>query len=262
MSLQACADLLARGDPDRFQASMAAPVAARRVLFPFYAFNLEVARAPWVTEEPLIAEMRLQWWADALDEIASGGPVRRHEVTTPLAEVLAPEDAVLLQRNVDARRRDARREPLDSIDALERYLSETSGKLLWAVTRALDPERDWGGPAEGASDPMPILRAHAVGGAQGLSNYLLGVPVFLKRGKNPLPDMTENAFADLLRRHIEALRHSRRVGRAERIAELAAWRARGVLRRALSDPAAVAEGRLEEAPFRRQLSLLWARRGL
>ncbi|MEQ8366967.1 MAG: phytoene synthase, partial [Roseicyclus sp.] len=62
MSLQACAELVARGDPDRFRATMAAPVDARRVLFPLYAFNIEVSRAPWVTAEPMIAEMRLQFW--------------------------------------------------------------------------------------------------------------------------------------------------------------------------------------------------------
>jgi phytoene/squalene synthetase len=73
MSLEACADLLRRGDPDRFLAAMAAPPAARRVLLPLYAFNLEVARAPQVTAEPMIAEMRLQWWRDALAEIAAGG---------------------------------------------------------------------------------------------------------------------------------------------------------------------------------------------
>ena len=44
----ACAALVERGDPGRFRATMAAPLAARRVLFPLYAFNLEVARAPWV----------------------------------------------------------------------------------------------------------------------------------------------------------------------------------------------------------------------
>ena len=47
--LTACAELVARADPSRFRATMAAPVAARRVLFPIYAFNTEVARAPWVT---------------------------------------------------------------------------------------------------------------------------------------------------------------------------------------------------------------------
>ena len=58
MSVAACAALVARGDPDRFLAVMAAPVAVRARLFPLYAWNLEVARAPWVTAEPLIAELR------------------------------------------------------------------------------------------------------------------------------------------------------------------------------------------------------------
>jgi phytoene synthase len=44
MSLNACAALVERSDPDRFRATMAAPVAARRVLFPIYAFNVEVTR--------------------------------------------------------------------------------------------------------------------------------------------------------------------------------------------------------------------------
>ncbi len=88
MTLAACADIVAKGDPDRFRAVMSVPLAARERLLPLYAFNVEVARAPWVTEEPLIAEMRLQWWRDALDEIAQGGTVRRHEVVDPLAELV------------------------------------------------------------------------------------------------------------------------------------------------------------------------------
>lgn len=58
--LTACAGLVERGDPDRFRAVMAVPVAARRILFPIFAFNIEVSRAPWVTQETVIAEMRLQ----------------------------------------------------------------------------------------------------------------------------------------------------------------------------------------------------------
>ncbi|MYF90089.1 MAG: phytoene synthase [Boseongicola sp. SB0676_bin_33] len=72
MSLQAVADIVAKGDPDRFDACMAAPVAARVVLFPIYAFNVEVARATWVMSEPKIGELRLQWLRDALEDIARG----------------------------------------------------------------------------------------------------------------------------------------------------------------------------------------------
>jgi len=106
MSFQACADIVRKGDPERFLAAMAAPPAARRVLFPLYAFNVEVSRAPWVTEEPMIAEMRLQWWRDALEEIAAGGAVRSHEVTVELAAVLDGEAAKALDRSIAARRWD------------------------------------------------------------------------------------------------------------------------------------------------------------
>ena len=49
MSVAACAALVERSDPERYLAVMAAPVWARERLFPLYAFNLEVARAPWVS---------------------------------------------------------------------------------------------------------------------------------------------------------------------------------------------------------------------
>lgn len=84
MSVEACAKLVERGDPDRFLAVMAAPVAARAQLLPLYAFNLEVARAPWVTKEPMIAEMRLQWWRDV---VAEASP-RAHEVVSPFHAVI------------------------------------------------------------------------------------------------------------------------------------------------------------------------------
>ena len=84
MSVAACAALVERGDPDRFMAVMAAPVALRVRLFPLYAFNLEIARAPWVTTQPMIAEMRLQWWRDVVAEPAP----RAHEVVGPLHGVI------------------------------------------------------------------------------------------------------------------------------------------------------------------------------
>ena len=93
----ACARLLERGDPERFRAVMATPLEVRKTLFPIFAFNLEVARAPWVTKEPLIAEMRLQWWQDVLSEISDGRAVRRHEVATPLAISLTPAAAEVLR---------------------------------------------------------------------------------------------------------------------------------------------------------------------
>ena len=93
----ACAGLVERGDPVRFRAVMSTPVDIRAKLFPIFAFNLEVARAPWVTKEAMIAEMRLQWWQDALEEITLGKVVRRHEVVSPLSQLITPDAARDLQ---------------------------------------------------------------------------------------------------------------------------------------------------------------------
>jgi phytoene/squalene synthetase len=65
MSLDAIADGLRRADPDRFAAAMAAPPAARAGLLALYSVNIDMARAPWASAEPLVAEMRVQWWGDA-----------------------------------------------------------------------------------------------------------------------------------------------------------------------------------------------------
>ncbi|PKP85394.1 MAG: phytoene synthase, partial [Alphaproteobacteria bacterium HGW-Alphaproteobacteria-2] len=108
MSLDACAGIVARGDPDRFLAAMTAPLAQRGDLLALYAFNVEVSRAPWVTPEPLIAEMRLQWWLDALDELTLGKTPRRHEVFDEISRIVRDHNLStdLLTGLVTARRFD------------------------------------------------------------------------------------------------------------------------------------------------------------
>ena len=82
--IQSCAAQVERADIDRFKSAMTAPLKFRGDLMVLYAFNLEVARAPWVTKEPMIAEMRLQWWRDVVEGIDADKAPRAHEVATPL----------------------------------------------------------------------------------------------------------------------------------------------------------------------------------
>jgi phytoene/squalene synthetase len=243
MSVQACAELVRRGDPDRFMAVMAAPAAARAVLFPVYAFNVEVARAPWVTAEPMIAQMRLQWWRDALSEIAEGGVVRRHEVVVPLAHVLTPETAGSLDPLVAARFWDIEAEPFLSEAALDTYITDTSGRLMAVAASAL-------------GDDMGE-QALAIGAAQGFANYLLAVPALRAAGKQPLPGNAEAWIRRLAEKYLRALAaHRRAMPPGLRIASLSAWRARGLLQRAMYNPKAVLEGRLAGSEFARRAGLL------
>lgn len=244
--LTACADLVARADPARFQAAMAAPVAARRVLFPIYAFNVEVARAPWLTAEPMIAEMRLQWWRDALAEIASGGAVRRHPVATPLARVLGGDAAGLLDALIVARRWDVARDPFADEAALIGYLEATSAGLMQAAAQSLGRAAD------------AVIRD--AGFALGLANWFRAVPALQAAGRRPLPDARPEAVQALARlglaRLAAARRRRREVAPAARAALLPLWEAGPLLRVARRRPAAVAAGRIDIAPVRSRLLLL------
>ena len=242
MSLQACAELVRRGDPDRFLAAMAAPPQARTVLFPLYAFNVEVARAPWVTEEPMIAEMRMQWWRDALAKIAHGGPVRRHEVVEPLAAVLDGDGVKLLDRVVEMRRWDIYRDPFEDDGHFTEYLDATAGNLSWAAARAL-----------GATEGEAALRDAAWAG--GLANWFLAIPDLKARGRKPLPDGRPAAVRALAIEGLARLARAR-LGGPGRYAALWTWRARALLSQARRHPARVAEGRLGQSEFVRRGSLL------
>ena len=66
MTLEACTEALRQHDPDRFGAVLVAEARDRPALVTLYALNLEIARAPFQSAEPMLAEMRLQWWVDRL----------------------------------------------------------------------------------------------------------------------------------------------------------------------------------------------------
>jgi phytoene/squalene synthetase len=241
MAAEAIARQVERGDPDRWRAAMLAPPTARDGLMALYAFNLEIARAPWLASEPLLAQIRLQWWRDALAGIAAGEPPRRHEVVQPLAAAIraASLPPVLFEQMVDARLADTEPTPHPDRAALLRYLDATAGNLMELAARHL-----------GASgDALPVVRDFARGA--GAAALLRALPGLSARGRQPLP--ADTTPADLAREGLDALAGARarraRVPAAAAPALLAGWRAGPVLARALGDPRAVAEGRLESSEF-------------
>lgn len=225
MNVAACAELVQRGDPDRFLATMAAPVEARAQLFPLYAFNLEVARAPWVTQEPLIAELRLQWWRDVVENAGSGA-ARAHDVAGALHELIRtfglPTD--VMDRMIAARRWDIHREPHEGRDGLSSYLEDTGAGLMWIAARTL-------GAPDGAEEPT-----RAYGWATAAAMYIRAVPRLEERGRRPLPDGM--SVRDLGHMGLEKLERARQMRRAVpkgvAPALLTGWQAEGILRQAVA----------------------------
>ncbi|MCT8328704.1 squalene/phytoene synthase family protein [Albidovulum sediminis] len=239
------ADAVREGDPRRFAATMAAPAATRPRLWALYALNLEIARAPWASDQPLIAEMRLQWWIDAIaaPEGQGGGALA---ILAPLMLDL-PDLRPLLLGAAEARRRDAWPEPFADEADLGAYLDATAGNLMWAAARLL------GAPAA-AEAPV---RDFAWGA--GLATWLAAVPALAARGRHPLPDMTPEAVTALARRGLDRIARARalraRVPATAAPALLPGWQAAPLLRLAAHQPSRVAEGRLATSEARARASL-------
>jgi phytoene/squalene synthetase len=243
--LNACAALVQRGDPDRWLALMAAPAGARAALVVLYALNLELARAPWVTAEPLVARMRLQFWREV---VAEADRPRAHEVAGPLARLIRDRGlpADLFEAMIAAREAEVDGAHLADAGALGAYVAGSSGALMALAVRALG----------GAADEV----AQGYGAAQGMANYLLAVPAIRAAGRMALPPGV--AVRGLAAAGLEGLARARAgraaVAGAARPAVLAAWRAGPVLRRAMADPEGVEAGRLGQSEFARRGGLLMA----
>jgi len=125
-------------DPDRWLSSRFIADPQRRAdVVALYAWDHELARAPQQASHPALAEVRLSWWSEVLDEVYAGGSVRRHDVAQPFAEA--------------ARRRGLPRAPLQAavearLQALagDRIAGEivAAGALTQAAALALDPAVD------------------------------------------------------------------------------------------------------------------------
>ena len=230
--LVACAGIVEHGDPDRFAACMALPLSARGKLFPLYALNVEIARAPWVTKEPAIAEIRLQWWSDVLEEIATGAVARRHEVVRPLSEILTPDMTQSLQGLIAARRQGIHGLKFEDEVRFREYLDATTGSLQWIAALAL------------GADQGDEKRLRRVAFGVALANWFLAVPALERAGHHILPNEDREAIAELGRKGLASLCRQSQLSRPSRQSLLAGWRTRSILGAAIRHPARVKGGDL------------------
>jgi 15-cis-phytoene synthase len=251
MSIDACAEKTRLGDPDRFLSALTAPPELRGRLMVLYAFNLEIARAPFVSNEPLIGEMRLQFWADVIADMVAGKPPRAHEVAGPLAELVQSAELPcdVLARMVQARRFDVFKEAHETQEALVDYIAETAGNLMWMAALAL-----------GASEQCEaVVRQFALG--CGIAALLQANRKLTDLGRLPLVDSSPAGISGLAQQGLQEIRLARRQRRVipaqSCAALLAGWQVDGLLRLAHRNPDLVIRGQLELPEISRRGRLLF-----
>lgn len=188
MTRSFCAEAVWAGDNDRYLCAILAAEPPREALLALYAFNIEIAKTRESVSEPMVGEIRLQWWREAIDELYAGR-VRQHAVVGPLAEAVeafaiprAPLDAL-----IDARAADLDDTPPADLVALEAYADATSGELARLALHVC------GGKGSAAD-----AAARHVGAAWALVGLMRSVPHHARARRQYLPaDLVAAAGVDL-----------------------------------------------------------------
>lgn len=248
MSLAYCAQIVKDADEDRFLSVMAAKPELRAVLFPLYAFNVEVSKAAWASNEPLLCQMRLQYLRDLVASIFAGDALPDMPLAKPLADVVrhggAPKQQLF--ELIDARHWDVERSGFENAAHFSRYLDHTAGNLMVMAARSTGVSDDF----EGA------VRARGFG--MGLAKFLITAPDLKAHGRVPLLDETPDVLAKLAGHALQRIKDADRQNTPSGQAALrAGWDTQRVLKLVCRHPERVLEGRLQTSPFRRKSSLLW-----
>jgi phytoene synthase len=176
--LSPVAALVRRHDRDRYQTALFAPADRREALFALYAFNYEIARVREAVTQPMLGQIRLQWWREAVDAAYAGVPPRYHVVAEPLAAIIrdfAPARKHFEQM-IDTRERDLSDEPPATLAALEDYAEGTSATLIYLVLEVL-----------GVTEPSAVAAAREVGIGYALAGLLRAMPFHARAGRCYIP---------------------------------------------------------------------------
>lgn len=172
--------------PDFYLSALLAPPAARADLVSIAAFFGDVDRIVLTVGEPPLAEIRLQWWRDAL----SGGLERGERSGSPVADgVLAAASRhglplELFDRLLEARTLDLYADPLADEAALSAYCQNTYGATMKLNGQIL------GVPS--GEERLATAAAEAYGRAR----ILCLAAAVLARGRQPFPDSGSGSGSD------------------------------------------------------------------
>ncbi|ALG71515.1 phytoene synthase [Azospirillum thiophilum] len=183
--LSYCGREVRKYDNDHFLTGLFSPAERREAIFALYAFNLEIAKTREVVSEPILGQMRLQFWRDGIESVYGDGPVPRHGVMDPLVEAARGLglSRSLFDRLIDAREADLDDTPPADLACLVNYAEVTGAPLVQLALEIL-----------GVRDGAAMAAGRHAGIAYALAGILRAAPFLARQRRQLLPD-------DLMRRH-------------------------------------------------------------
>jgi len=182
-----------RQDRDRFLCTLFAPADMREGHYVLLAFNAELAKIREMVSEPLLGEIRLQWWRDIIKKIYSNPAVEvdDHAVVIELAKVIRKYNLSrgLFDKLINARSRDMIDEPPNDEAELRNYAAATASTLNALLMEISSP-------FEKTSAGLELAAAEHIGVAWSLAGILRASSLFAKYKRVYVPQslMQEGGF--------------------------------------------------------------------
>jgi phytoene synthase len=167
---------------DRYLSALLAPAETRADLLALAAFAGELGRIPDTVSEPMIGEIRLQWWHDAIDAgIAPGSPATGNPIADAVVDAArrCSIPAALLHGLIDAQVQRLDDMPFSDLLGLDANLAAWDGGLFDLASRVL------AATAGGMAEASPLLAE--AGEIYGMARCLIEAPAALARGRVILP---------------------------------------------------------------------------
>jgi 15-cis-phytoene synthase len=163
------------GEPERYVSATLSPAPVRGALIALAAFAADLRRIPQVVKEPMMGEVRLQWWRDVI------GTFDKTETTGhPIADALAAAvrthalPQLSLVAMTEARAFDLYDDPMPDEAAFAGYLTKTEA-IPFALAQTILSDRD--------TPHLSDLGTRSYGHVR----VLAGLPLALAKGRVPLP---------------------------------------------------------------------------
>jgi phytoene synthase len=157
-SVAFAAEFLREHDRDRYLSTLLLASSERQAVTAVYAFSADVAAVRERSKVPAAGEIRLQWWADALNGEGHGA-VRQNPLADALLDSVAEYGLPIpgLVRLIEARRFDLYDDPMPDLATFEGYAGETSSSLYQLAAMILNR-----GPVESGDAAGHLGVAHAL----------------------------------------------------------------------------------------------------
>ncbi len=169
-------------DPDRWLTALFVSDARRPAFHALLAFGGELSRTGEAASQPMLGEIRLQWWRETIDGVFAGSP-GAHPIARALAGSVVPSMRGAMDAMIDAWAEDLYETPPPDLAGLQAFADATGGALAMLLLHVLEQQ----------ADPRLCERARKVGTAWTLVDTLIRLPHLIARRRLPLP-------ADLLAR--------------------------------------------------------------